>query len=135
MNSLARAPEAAALAPRADGEDLGQDRERRLARRRRAEVEPGGPAQTPELLGRAALSAQALAALLLGPPRAHGPDAEGAARERAPASGHASALALDLMQAGPGHLAVRRDPALTRAIAVDHRERDLGRFRIGKLVL
>src|SRR5438094_3379236 len=92
MNSLARAPEAAALAPRADGEDLGQDRERRLARRRRAEVEPGGPAQTLELLGRDAFFEQALAALLLGPPRANGSDVEGVARECAHDRGHVPAL-------------------------------------------
>src|SRR5438045_3989087 len=73
MYALARGPQAAALASRADGEDLGKDRERRLARRRRPEVEPGGAAQPLELGRRAASPAQALAPPPPLPPPARAP--------------------------------------------------------------
>src|SRR5437762_2763019 len=219
MYALARGPQAAALASRADGEDLGKDRERRLARRRRPEVEPGGAAQPLELVRRDAFLDQALAPPLLRPPRADRPDVEGVPGKRAHDRGHVPALlvrehdhggsvvrseplerllgpgddelacardplarrkpcpsirddrppaehlrgaakllgevdraedeeqrwraehfgedvlALDLVQPGPSYLAVRREPALARALAVDDGECNLRRFRIGKLVL
>ena len=76
VDALRRLAQRAAGAAGAHGEDLRQDRERRLFGRMRAQVEPGRPVDPLERFLRDALLEQPLAPLLLSSPRAERADVE-----------------------------------------------------------
>src|SRR5580765_4759575 len=83
VDSFLRRPQRAALAVGAYGEDLGEDRERRLLLRVGSDVEAARARDPVErVLGDAGLE-QALAATLLVPARAECADVEGLGLERA----------------------------------------------------
>src|SRR4051812_19637648 len=83
VNPALHVPQPPALATRARGDDLAEDRDRRLGRGVRADVETGRPADALELVIGHAILAEQSATTLLVSMRADPSDIERVARERA----------------------------------------------------